>query len=251
MDASLPPVNDWRLWVYGGYSNPGNTLTAKQILDMYGPALPVSTYVEEDREGHIVEMAEERARAIINLITGRNPIVSAPSSEDSRDRPLKTTEELQREQKERFSRISQTWWNLEQDARRQTLLAQWAVMANKPFIPKNEFGVILLFGTIMNQVGWDLIDVRPALYPDGVFMVDGKVTLVEFEYASANFLAHKHDTRGADMVICWEHNQKLDIPVIDLSLYYTEADKSWRTQELRKALHAACTAARMPLQIVA
>ena len=251
MDVSLPPVNDWRLWVYGGYSNPGNTMTAKQILDMYGPALPVSAYVEEDRDGHIVAMAEERAIAIINLITGRNPAADTPEGEDDWvHRPLKTTEELQREQRERFTQISQTWWNMEQEARRKTMLTQWAVMADKPFIPKNEFGVILLFGTVMNRVGWQLIDVRPNLYPDGVFMVDGRVTLIEFEFASANFVTHSHDARGADMVICWEHNRKLDIPVIDLSMYYSEADKSWRTQALREALHAALPATAQPFQAV-
>lgn len=251
MDASLPPVNDWRLWVYGGYNNPGNTLTAKQILDMYGPALPVSVYVEEDREGHIVAMAEERARAIINLITGRNPVNQETDDKDDwTQRPLKTTEQLRQEQRERFTQISQAWWNLEQEARRQNMLAQWAAMADKPFTPKNEFAVILLFGTIMNRVGWDLVDIRPNLYPDGVFMVDGKVTLVEFEFASANFVTHNHDTRGADMVICWNHNRKLDLPVIDLSMYYSEADKSWRTQALREALHAACTASRVPFQTV-
>lgn len=251
MDASLPPVNDWRLWVYGGYSNPGNTMTARQILDMYGPALTVSAYVEEDREGHIVPMAEERARAIIDLVMGRNPAPPEPDDKDDwAQRPLKTTEELQQEQRERFTQISRAWWNLEQEARRQTMLAQWSAMADKPFVPKNEFGVILLFGTIMNRVGWDLVDIRPNLYPDGVFMVDGKVTLVEFEFASANFITHNHDTRGADMVICWENNRQLDLPVIDLSMYYSEADKSWRTQALRQALYAARTPHAVPFQIV-
>ena len=251
---SLPPENDWHLWVYGGYSNPSNTLTAKQIIDMYGVAAPVSAYVQEDREGNVIQMPEERAQAIIDLITGRNPIATPSNANDGDDwpsRPLKTTEELQQEQRERFTQISRAWWNLEQEARRQTMLAQWAAMADKPFIPKNEFGVILLFGTIMNRVGWELIDVRPSLYPDGVFMVDGKVTLVEFEFASANFITHNHDARGADMVICWEHNRKLDIPVIDLSVYYSEETKTWRTQALRQALYAARTSHTEPLQIVA
>ncbi len=249
-DVSLPPVNDWRLWVYGGYNNPGNTMTRAQIVDMYGPAVEVSPYVRMTNAGHVVTMPEPLALAIFDKMTGYNRSAEREPATET-ERPLKTVEQLKQEQRERFTQLSQAWWNLEQDARRQNMLAQWAVMADKPFIPKNEFGVILLFGTVMNRVGWQLIDVRPNLYPDGVFMVDGKVILVEFEFASANFVTHNHDTRGADMVICWEHNRKLDLPVIDLSLYYSEADKSWRTQALRDALQQACTAHTEALHSVA
>ena len=227
-------------------------MTVKQIENMYGVSVPAHAYVRVDDDGQVTGMTPELAQTIIRKMTGSTPIIEAPDEdEDGWTRPLKTSAELEQAKRERNTLVSQTWWSLEQDARRQTMLAQWAVMADKPFIPKNEFGVILLFGTVMHHVGWQLIDVRPNLYPDGVFLVDGRVTLVEFEFASANFITHNHDTRGADMVICWEHNKRLDIPVIDLSKYYTEADKSWNTNALRAALQQACTATRQPLQIVA
>lgn len=252
MDASLPPVNDWRLWVYGGYSNPGNTMTRAQIVDMYGPITEASPYVRMTDAGHVVEMSPQLAQAILEKMSGYSRSVERePSAEAEIERPLKTAEQVKQEQAQRFTAITNVLWDMGQQKRREELLKQWAALADKPFIPTNEFGVILLFGTVMNRVGWQLVDVKPNSYPDGVFMVDGRITLVEFEFASGNFIAHGHDARGADMVICWKNDKKLDLPVIDLSLYYSEADKSWRTPALREALQKACTAHTEALQSVA
>ena len=252
MDASLPPINDWRMWVYGGYSNPGNTMTAQQIEEVYGPAVEVSPYVRMTNAGHVVTMPEPLALAILDKMTGyRRSDKARTADDDKAERPLKTIEQVHAEQAMRFTAITNALRDMEREKRREELLKQWAALADKPFIPTNEFGVILLFGTVMNRVGWQLVDVKPNSYPDGVFMVDGRITLVEFEFASGNFIAHGHDARGADMVICWKNDKKLDLPVIDLSLYYSEVDKSWRTPALRDALQKACTAHTEALQSVA
>jgi hypothetical protein len=40
---------------------------------------------------------------------------------------------------------------------------------------------------------------------------------IEFEYQSRNFVAHFHDVRKCDMIVCWEHNWKeCPLEVIEL-----------------------------------
>jgi hypothetical protein len=47
---------------------------------------------------------------------------------------------------------------------------------------------------------------------------------IEIEYQSLNFLKHRHDPKGCDLIVCWEHNWP-ECPVEVL--------------ELRKAIFAA------------
>lgn len=227
-------------------------MTAKQMEEMYGPAVAASPYVRMTDAGHVVEMPQELAQAILERITGYSRSTERePAADAEVERPLKTLEEVKREQAIRFTAITNAMWDLEQQKRREELLKQWAILAGKPFVPTNEFGVILLFGTVMNQVGWQLVDVKPNSYPDGVFMVKGKITLVEFEFVSSNFITHGHDARGADMVICWKYDKPLPLPVIDLSGYYDRDTYQWRIAALREALQAVATSQHRALHSVA
>ncbi|MFQ5762282.1 MAG: hypothetical protein ACE5PO_04525, partial [Candidatus Bathyarchaeia archaeon] len=41
--------------------------------------------------------------------------------------------------------------------------------------------------------------------------------LIEFEYKSSNFLAHKHDVNQCDLIVCWVHDwRECPLEVIEL-----------------------------------
>ncbi len=76
--------------------------------------------------------------------------------------------------------------------------------------PTNEVGVIYLFGTLAEQLGFIVTRVQTA-FPDCEAMrrVEGdrwQQVRIEFEYESRNFLKHRHNARGCDLIVCWAHN---------------------------------------------
>jgi hypothetical protein len=76
--------------------------------------------------------------------------------------------------------------------------------------PTNEAGVIYLFGTLAEQMGFIVTRVQTA-FPDCEAMrrVEGdrwQQVRIEFEYESRNFLKHGHNSRGCDLIVCWAHN---------------------------------------------
>ena len=80
------------------------------------------------------------------------------------------------------------------------------------FEPTNEMGVVLLFGMLFWRLGF-IIESAQIGYPDcraklevepGRFQDVG----IEFELHSRHFLAHRHDPRRADFIVCWIHNWK-------------------------------------------
>jgi hypothetical protein len=71
-------------------------------------------------------------------------------------------------------------------------------------------GVILLFSKVMGDLGIFYESTPSIGFPD---MIGRRRTnrglekvFIEFEYASKNFLHHKHDPKMCDLVVCWEHN---------------------------------------------
>ena len=224
---SLPPEYDWRLWVYGGYSNPGNTLDRIQVEREYGPIVPTSPYVAMTDTGDVVTLAQQQAQQIIERVLG----VAGPAPKASQD-DLSFVDEPERSLKK--------------------LIRQWGTMAGKPFSPQNKMGLIMLFGSVLDIIDWKLIDVKPNAYPDGVFLNDrDDLILVEFEYNSSGFIAHKHDARGAHMVICWNNDKVLPLPVVEVDGYYDEKTGAWRFDAFRQALRAASTSSARALQNVA
>jgi hypothetical protein len=79
-------------------------------------------------------------------------------------------------------------------------------------VPENELGVVFLFGVMARELGFVVIKLK-AGFPDcEAFrrLPNGKWQRVkiEFEYQSKNFLLHKHDPSGCNMIVCWEHDWK-------------------------------------------
>ncbi len=88
------------------------------------------------------------------------------------------------------------------------------------YAPVNEDGVVFLFGRVVDDLHMYVEEVKPG-FPDCIARrYTGKGwerVRIEFEYLSSNFLAHKHDPNGCDIVVCWEHDwKKCPIEVIEL-----------------------------------
>jgi hypothetical protein len=80
------------------------------------------------------------------------------------------------------------------------------------YAPTNESGVIFLFGTVAEKLGFMIQRVQTE-FPDCEAMrriEPGKWQRlrIEFEYESRNFLAHMHPATKCDLIVCWRHNWK-------------------------------------------
>ena len=96
------------------------------------------------------------------------------------------------------------------------------------FIPVNEMGVVMLFGSIAKNMGWELVSIG-ASFPDAeIRLPDGKIYRAEFEYVASNFKQHNHDPRKCDLIVCWE-NDFPESPLPILSLQY------WQSFEMKEA----------------
>jgi hypothetical protein len=88
--------------------------------------------------------------------------------------------------------------------------------------PINENGVLYLFGTVSERLGFVVTLIQGA-FPDcyAMRLVDvdrWQPVRIEFEYESRNFLRHLHDPSGCDIIVCWKHNWlECPLEVIELS----------------------------------
>jgi hypothetical protein len=88
--------------------------------------------------------------------------------------------------------------------------------------PINENGVLYLFGTLSERLGFVVTLIQGA-FPDclALRLVDvdrWQPVRIEFEYESRNFLRHLHDPSGCDIIVCWKHNwPECPLEVIELS----------------------------------
>jgi hypothetical protein len=78
--------------------------------------------------------------------------------------------------------------------------------------PINEQGVVFLFGMVAYELGF-IVEAVQAGCPDceAKRCVDRKNdrwqrVRIEFEFLSSNFLEHRHDPSGCDVIVCWQHN---------------------------------------------
>ena len=84
------------------------------------------------------------------------------------------------------------------------------------FIPENEMGVIVLFSQQIIGTDFEIIRIGAA-FPDAIVRKRGIEYRVEFEFAAANFKAHRHDPMLCDLIICWQDNYPDSVlPVIQL-----------------------------------
>jgi len=85
-----------------------------------------------------------------------------------------------------------------------------SVLRGLRYEPVNEAGVVYAFGRMAEKLGFEVERIQAA-FPDCEAMREvapGKWQRVkiEFEYASRNFLEHKHPPEGCDIIVCWVHN---------------------------------------------
>jgi Homing endonuclease associated repeat len=89
------------------------------------------------------------------------------------------------------------------------------------FAPTHEGGVLFLFGTLAEELGFAVLRIQPS-FPDCEAMREvspGKWQWVriEFELESRNFLAHGHPVAGCDVIVCWNHNwENCPLEVVEL-----------------------------------
>jgi hypothetical protein len=76
--------------------------------------------------------------------------------------------------------------------------------------PTNEAGVMFLFASMARELGYAALKVQTE-FPDCIALrrvghERSQLVRIECEYESKNFLAHLHDVKGCDMIVCWRHN---------------------------------------------
>jgi hypothetical protein len=71
------------------------------------------------------------------------------------------------------------------------------------FAPANEQGVVLLFGQLARELGFE-IEVIGTRFPDCRARRHGKLCRIEFEYRASNY--EGHGPRGADIIVCWNND---------------------------------------------
>jgi|WetSurMetagenome_2_1015567.scaffolds.fasta_scaffold12047_3 hypothetical protein len=91
------------------------------------------------------------------------------------------------------------------------------------FAPTCEQDVVQLFGSVANELGFEIIGNRAA-FPDCEArrrVADQRENfikcLIEYEFSSRDFKKHRHDPQGCNLIVCWEHNWP-DCPVEVLEL---------------------------------
>lgn len=87
-------------------------------------------------------------------------------------------------------------------------------------------GTIVIFVQECARFGFEILKIQPD-YPDAIIRKNGVEYRAEFEFDAKNFLAHQHDPRDCDIIICWKNNLKnFILPVIVLS------DQNWHLVSL-------------------
>jgi len=100
-----------------------------------------------------------------------------------------------------------------------------------PFVPTNENGVIFMLGGILSELRYRMV-AMPNQYPDAVlYSPSGKFINVEFEFRASNFIAHKHDPKLCDLVICWQGDRDLPVPVLALEQHYNAHTGRWNFRD--------------------
>ena len=85
------------------------------------------------------------------------------------------------------------------------------ILENAPlhYAPRNELGVVFLFSHLLRKLRLSIHEIRPQ-FPDCIAYqkVGGgqKKIRIEFEYKSSNFKTQRHNPKGCDWIVCWEHN---------------------------------------------
>ena len=99
------------------------------------------------------------------------------------------------------------------------------------FAPSSEQEVVVLFGLLLPKLPVRLLinEVREKFPDCDAWVLDEngqrKRLRIEFELRASNFLAHKHDTEGCDLIVCWEDDMgDFKVPRLALSLVIASLD---------------------------
>lgn len=98
--------------------------------------------------------------------------------------------------------------------------------------PVNEHSVVYLFGVLHETFDLKIESIQ-AGFPDCVARKRigpnrWEEVRIEFEYDSRSFMAHGHDPKGVDLIVCWKHNWNdcpKEIEIIELSTLIGDAEK--------------------------
>ncbi len=116
------------------------------------------------------------------------------------------------------------------------------------YAPINEQGVVLLFGKLCDELGFSVEAIRQG-FPDAE-VIDYRANAsrgvrkkIEFEFASSNFRAQKHNPADCQIIVCWEDdwgNRPKELEVISLrseinKLKGEERDAQKETEKRPKA----------------
>jgi hypothetical protein len=88
--------------------------------------------------------------------------------------------------------------------------------------PVNEYGVIYLFALASKKLGF-MVEAIQGGFPDAIAKrkLPGQryyeAVRIEFEFQSSTFKKHRHDPKGCDLIVCWEHDWK-ECPLAVLEL---------------------------------
>jgi len=75
------------------------------------------------------------------------------------------------------------------------------------FEPEYEQEVVYLFSVFHRDLGFPYIIKIRNEFPDALVMDKKKeVKRIEFEVRASDFIQHKHDQKGCDIIICWEND---------------------------------------------
>ena len=94
------------------------------------------------------------------------------------------------------------------------------------FEPEYEQEVVYLFSVFHRELGFPYIIKIRNEFPDALVMDKKRnVKRVEFEVRASDFIQHKHDKKGCDLIICWENDLEGDEdlpPIIALKDFVEE-----------------------------
>jgi len=126
----------------------------------------------------------------------------------------KRKEELRKEVEAEFVRQKQI--ELRKEIYAELVVGNEMSKLEVDFVPRNELGVILLFGRYHDYLGFQILDIH-SISPDCLAKKDGEQVRIEFEFTSSNFITHHHTLEDCDLVVCWKKDVELPIEVLELS----------------------------------
>ncbi len=88
-------------------------------------------------------------------------------------------------------------------------------------IPKNEIELIILFASLCENLGWEILQATTSSFPDAIIRnkESGELFKTEFEFNSSSFVDHNHNINECDLIICWKNDFpiKTGFPIWELS----------------------------------